>query len=82
MQLFQPIINIISNETRLTMTEAIENELSLYLGISNNNISTIITDIPTPEPFPFSAITKNKRLFGVNQKMSSGLSNNMVFNWR
>ena len=74
--------NTISNENRLAMTEAIENELSLHLGISNNNISTIITDIPTPEPFPFPMITKNKRLLGVNQKLSSGLSKNLVFSWR
>ena len=74
--------NKISNEHRLAMNEAIENELSLHLGISDNNISTIITDIPNPESFPFPMITKNKRLFGVNQKLSSGLSKNMVFSWR
>ena len=76
--------NTISNENRLAMTEAIENELSLHLGISNNNISTIIsdTDISSPVPFPFPMITKNKRLFGVNQKMSSGLSKNLIFKLR
>mgnify|MGYP003655562039 CR=1 len=32
--------------------------------------------------YPFPLITKNKRLSGVNQKLSPGLSKNVIFNLR
>jgi hypothetical protein len=59
---------------------------------SNANCIELITDSgtviiplgtgPTPAPkelpgYPFPPIDKNKRLLGVNQKLSSGLSNNL-----
>ena len=38
-----------------------------------------IIDIPS---YPFPINTKNKRMNGVNQKLSPGLSKNVVFNVR
>ena len=32
--------------------------------------------------YPFALITKNKRLNGVNQKISPGLTKNVIFNLR
>ena len=34
------------------------------------------------QSYPFPINTKNKRLCGVNQKLSPGLSKNVVFNLR